>query len=40
MSSHSFLQHQPLAAGFTAGLLLALAACSGQDASAPASGKA
>ncbi|MDH4568273.1 VWA domain-containing protein [Pseudomonas sp. BN414] len=40
MSSHSFLPHQPLAAGFTAGLLLALAACSAQDASAPASGKA
>ncbi|MFC5696303.1 von Willebrand factor type A domain-containing protein [Pseudomonas sp. GCM10022186] len=40
MSSHNFLQHQPLAAGFTAGLLLALAACSAQDASAPATGKA
>lgn len=40
MSSHTFLQHQPLAAGFTAGLLLALAACSAQDASAPATGKA
>ncbi|MBD2837419.1 VWA domain-containing protein [Pseudomonas sp. JM0905a] len=40
MSSHSFLSHQPLAAGFTAGLLLALAACSAQDASAPVSGKA
>ncbi len=40
MSSHRFLQHQPLAAGFTAGLLLALAACSAQDASAPATGKA
>ncbi|MCO6057495.1 VWA domain-containing protein [Pseudomonas sp. MOB-449] len=39
MSSHNFLQHQPLAAGFTAGLLLALAACSAQDASAPPSGK-
>ncbi len=40
MSSHNFLQHQPLAAGFTAGLLLALVACSAQDASAPATGKA
>ncbi|BAN49502.1 VWA domain-containing protein [Metapseudomonas resinovorans] len=40
MSSHNFLRHQPLAAGFTAGILLALAACSAQDASAPASGKA
>ncbi|MFZ6046501.1 von Willebrand factor type A domain-containing protein [Pseudomonas sp. CR3202] len=39
MSSHNFLQHQPLAAGFTTGLLLALAACSAQDASAPTTGK-
>ncbi|MND37279.1 von Willebrand factor [compost metagenome] len=39
MSSHNFLQQQPLAAGFTAGLLLALAACSAQDASAPPVGK-
>lgn len=40
MSSHQFLAHQPLAAGFTAGLLLALAACSAQDASAPPASKA
>ena len=39
MSSHHFLQQQPLAAGFTAGLLLVLAACSAQDASAPPTGK-
>lgn len=39
MSSHNFLQLQPLAAGFTAGLLLVLAACSAQDASAPPAGK-
>ncbi|WP_271408275.1 vWA domain-containing protein [Pseudomonas sp. Q1-7] len=40
MSRHTFLSYQPLAAGFTAGLLLALTACSAQDASAPAAGKA
>lgn len=40
MSSHHFLQHQPLAAGFTAGLLLALAACSAQDAPTSVAGKA
>ncbi|WP_342243007.1 vWA domain-containing protein [Pseudomonas sp. OTU5201] len=39
MSSRNFLQQQPLGAGFTTGLLLALAACSAQDASAPATGK-
>jgi Ca-activated chloride channel family protein len=39
MSSHNFLQQQPLAVGFTAGLLLVLAACSAQDASAPPTGK-